>query len=512
MDDQKPENTSSDFTQSTANLKPIDKDSADKTLVPILLIAGTGVCCLIFAITTFFIFQSSPFKSIANTIPTSLALAKMTLTPKPNLTATSDAYQTAVVGAQSQWSVSITQKFDDNHDDWYTGTDDNQYSKITYEVKDGKYRWDATAHKGFVQWIRISKNRYKNFYVAADVQVSKDPPESDTGILFREDEQNNYYYFAINPKRSVYIVLLHYQEKWSTLIGPIESGLIKPAEPNRLAVIGDGPHFSFFINDHYVGEMTDNHIAEGTIGIGIEMYQADTQSVFAFDNIDLRIPPPPPTSTPTVGPASTITPTAHVFIPAPENAKILVDTFDSNRNDWQAYYSDNTTVVTGGGLHLKSDKEGFTGLALCNGCPIYGQTFYFQADLLSLESTNTQYGIAFCATGSSNEYYAFEINSTRQTYSLYKSTPNKWETKASNAPSNFINKYPISNTLAVQFNQGVMSLYINDNLVGTYVDPKPVTCKRFGVFVDNSSLDVIADNVFAYKINETPVPTSTPKP
>lgn len=57
-----------------------------------------------------------------------------------------------------------------------------------------------------------------------------------------------------------------------------------------------------------------------------------------------------------------------------------------------------------------------------------------------------------------------------------------------------------------------MELYINGNLVNAYTDSTPVDGRKFGIFVGDGFVDVIADNVYAYEIDGKPIatPTSTP--
>jgi len=222
-------------------------------------------------------------------------------------------------------------------------------------------------------------------------------------------------------------------------------------------------------------------------------------------------PTPTRTSTPTITYTPTITLTPHALIPAPENAKVFSEQFDSSKNRWESYYGDNTTLIKEGKLYIKSDKAGYVGLASCNGCPIY-KAFYFQAEVVPEKSSGAQHGIAFCATLLRNEYYVFIINSTYQTYSVYKRIPSDWIILFNNVSSKLINQFPISNTLAVEYNQGWMELYINGDLVNTYIDLEPYSGRGFGVFIDAGLMDVIADNVFVYEIKETPLPTLTPTP
>ena len=439
-------------------------------------------------------------------------------TPGPNLTA--EAYQATAVSMPDQWHASIQDTFDDNSDNrWYVGTDDNQYLKITYEVKDGKYRWDATAHQGFIQWIGISDKVFTDFYVTVEAQATGSAAISDYGILFREDGFNNYYYFGVSNEGK-FIVLLFNQGTWSNLLGPTASPVIRTEGANRLAVIGDGPHFIFFINDRYVGEMTDNHIAEGRISLATQLYEVDDQSIFEFDSVEIRTPPLPATPTPTKMPtptitlSPTITPTPSVLLSPPEGAEVLEDSFDSNDQGWHDFYKNIPAEITDGKLMIASNAAGSVEMAVCQKCPPYIGDFYYQAELLPSKYVPQAYGLSFCSPDYGSDYYIFEINLGTNSYYLGKLhlSTNTWKHLIFNEYSSAINNLPLSNILGVFVHQQEIDLYINGTLVDSVTASEPLKCKRLGLFMDGGVFNLIADNVFAFEITGTPFVTRTPTP
>ncbi|MEW5940847.1 MAG: hypothetical protein AB1750_14350 [Chloroflexota bacterium] len=216
------------------------------------------------------------------------------------------------------------------------------------------------------------------------------------------------------------------------------------------------------------------------------------------------------TPTPSATPTPTITPTPHVYLTPPADIFMVQENFDSNRLKWRNFFSDNTVRVEGGKLRLKSDKNGYIGTAYCSGCPDFGKTLYYQAELVPAAKTTIRHGISFCLSRISSKYYVFMIDSVNSTYQLYRHVNDEWQDLTSNVFSTSINKYPASNTLGVFFDQGRMKLYINEALVEIYADPEPLQCKWVGMIVDNSGVDLIADNVFAYKARGVLVPTATP--
>jgi hypothetical protein len=202
---------------------------------------------------------------------------------------TAQAYEATAVYAAYQWKAILTDTFDTNQHDWYVDTDDDEYAQIIYQVKDGKYIWDATAHQGFVQRMRVNPVSFGDFYFALDATQPSSTTAADYGIIFREDTSNNYYYFSINNKGE-YNLWLYYQAEWTALIENTGSESILPREANKLAVLAEGDHFILFINDQYVTEIQDATLPKGRVGMGAEISEPDLNVIFEFDNLELRAP------------------------------------------------------------------------------------------------------------------------------------------------------------------------------------------------------------------------------
>ncbi len=221
---------------------------------------------------------------------------------------------------------------------------------------------------------------------------------------------------------------------------------------------------------------------------------------------------PTVTFTPTMTFTPTVTPTPHVLIVPPEGVNMLVETFDSNVHQWDAYYGNNVARVQDGKLFLKSNKQGSIGIAICSDCINYGETFYFQAELLPEKESSIQHGLTFCASTGEGEFYAFLMNPSTSDYSLYKHKADQWQTLIQNLYTNSIHKYPASNTMSVYFDEGKMDIYINGIHVNSYTDSNPFSCKWAGVIVDDGKLELIVDNVFTYNMEAAITTTLTPTP
>ena len=107
-------------------------------------------------------------------------------------------------------------------------------------------------------------------------------------MIFREDPNSNFYYFGINEQGQYALYL--YNQDWSTLIDWTQSEFIQPGESNRITVLGEGSHFTFFINDQYLTEITNDSIKNGTTALAIELAGENDHAVFIFDNFELRVP------------------------------------------------------------------------------------------------------------------------------------------------------------------------------------------------------------------------------
>ena len=229
--------------------------------------------------------------------PTITSTPTATSTPTPNLTATRDfqstntalAFQATATNAVSEWQEIFSETFDENGHGWVEHTIDTEFVNLTYEIKDGKYQWDAMAHKGFIEWITLPTKSVDDMFLTVEVSLGDHTGPSDYGIIFRSDLGGNFYYFAVDSD-NMYSLYKYYAGGWSTLIDRNSTSIIRKDEPNQLTVIAEGDHLMLFINDRFIADTHDDSIKQGTAALAIEIFQPDQQATFEFDNIELRIP------------------------------------------------------------------------------------------------------------------------------------------------------------------------------------------------------------------------------
>jgi len=289
----------------------LDQDEQGGRVIKIALLgAAFAVICLLFS-AAFTWFQPDQLSLSERYFPTSTLtlIPTVTITPTPtpthtatftptsNLTATQRASQSTgtalalqaiATNAASEWREIFSETFDDNINGWPVDTQDDEFSKIAFEIKDGKYRWNALAHKGFIQWVPLATQSVDDFFLTLEVNPGDHTGSNDYGIVFRQDFSGNFYYFGVNSDH-MYSLFKYYNDEWSALIDRTATSMIRRGQPNRLTVIAEGDHIMLFINDHFIAEEYDNQIKKGTAALAIEIFEPDQEGIFEFDNIQLRI-------------------------------------------------------------------------------------------------------------------------------------------------------------------------------------------------------------------------------
>lgn len=269
------------------------KDPQQPRTLAWILIGIIAIGCGLFSAAMFFQFRPAA-KSLSDLYfpsptPTPTATPNRTATAQAfQVTSTAQAIQTEVARAKIQWKTWFADPYDSNTNDWKTGQENDRWADINYTVANGVYTWDVKSRDGFIGWTRAKKGVVNDFYLAVEIeQTAGSASDADYGLTFREDRRTNFYYFGIDNLG--FHVSLSYNDEWLNIIDWTPSDTIRTNVPNRLAVIANGSHFIFLINDQVVGEADDSHIKSGTPGLAIQIYQANVQATFQFDNFEIRI-------------------------------------------------------------------------------------------------------------------------------------------------------------------------------------------------------------------------------
>jgi hypothetical protein len=210
---------------------------------------------------------------------------------KPHLVVEDYASVNAKLVAASQWPIVLQEDFKlSTPNQWST----KRYTSDLVTIKksiDGNYRWEAESHHCVNAWTHapyVDRWSLKDFYVSVDCRRISGATDSAMGLVFRSYE-GNLYILQVGRGQRFKVSLLK-NDQWTMLIPWTHSDDIKQNEVNHLTVIGEGSHFLFFANNQYIGEVEDDQLSHGAVGVVINLFHANDHAIFEFDNFELRQP------------------------------------------------------------------------------------------------------------------------------------------------------------------------------------------------------------------------------
>ena len=221
-----------------------------------------------------------------------------TMTPIPDLTANalSQIYKAAT--SQASWKTSLYDSFGNNVFDWCNDTsttilDDG--AKFHCHINNGVYQLNYTSGEKNPQVYVSPQGFYYDFNVSVLSKLINGDPETSYGIVFRAYQQDNkgLTRFIINPSFEYRIDTRDSNNNWIILQDWTKTNDLKPqGEWNKIAVIGVGPFFSFFINDKYQTSLTYNgaDAGKGTIGLVVNSETPRKSIEVFFDDFNTREP------------------------------------------------------------------------------------------------------------------------------------------------------------------------------------------------------------------------------
>ncbi len=224
--------------------------------------------------------------------PTQTAIAEI-VAAKQNTdsTATSEyGTQAALYWPLTQaraWKIVYQDPFDSNDNRWYVGPIDNEFTSGTRAVKQGVMEWAYTAKQPVFTEDTMPAKISSDFYLAVEGRLLGGDRSSGYGLIFQKADEANYYKFTVNDNGLVSIYLKLAGE-WKTVYSQVRSDVIRAGQTNRLSVVALGQRYMFYVNDQYVTEKTLADLAQGYVGVAIEISAASVLTTIDFDNFELR--------------------------------------------------------------------------------------------------------------------------------------------------------------------------------------------------------------------------------
>jgi len=220
---------------------------------------------------------------------TATARARTTAVAQTEATVTMQACAHSTALAPEHWPVTFCDTFNVNVNEWYTGNYEGDLVTGDKLITGGRYRWDATALDDVIWWGIPEISSVTDFYLTVEARRVSGVEDGQYGVIFRRADSDNYGLFKIEDSQ-YFKFSLRYEGEWYTVIDWTETTAIRPGETNRLTVLAEGFHYTFYINDQYVGEANEDRLSQGEAGVAIELLDAGDTAVFEFDNFEVRAP------------------------------------------------------------------------------------------------------------------------------------------------------------------------------------------------------------------------------
>ncbi len=192
----------------------------------------------------------------------------------------------------ARWSTLVYDGFISNHNDWLVGSQTNEYfAPLAQTIAEGRYRWEAQVGKATsITSAWLMGYPVSDFHLIANCKhILGSRAGSSCGVVFRLQDNHNYYNFRINDGQ-FFAVSAKKDNQWLTIVDWTKTSTIKPNGVNQMEVIAYEKHFIFLINGQVVKEVDDDHFSEGLVGLSIETYTLGEKTVFDFLDISLRAP------------------------------------------------------------------------------------------------------------------------------------------------------------------------------------------------------------------------------
>jgi hypothetical protein len=215
--------------------------------------------------------------------------AEATPTSSPTITPSTTPTLTPTPVPPSDWPLVFSDSFNSNEDNWPMGEEANEYVVNLWSLVGGKYRWEADAIQNVHWYVYPDIDSVGDFYLSTQLQKISGPEDCSYGVAFRVRDANNFYLFLISDTQyfSVYRI---FGGNWETLVDWKYSTAIRPEDVNRIAVVAQGSHFDFWVNEKLVGGVDDSMIKTGRNGVSMILYNPGDHAIFEFDNFEVREP------------------------------------------------------------------------------------------------------------------------------------------------------------------------------------------------------------------------------
>jgi len=151
------------------------------------------------------------------------------------------------------------------------------------DYMDGEYHILVKAFRQAAWAWNRDAGRFGDFTLEIDARLVSRPSESAYGLVFRVQDDNNFYRFLVS-ENGYYLVDALLNGRWNTLRSWTKSAFINEGNStNHLKVVCQGSQIQLYVNEQHLTTLTDDSFAEGYVGM--IAYTPEGNSRVAFDDI-----------------------------------------------------------------------------------------------------------------------------------------------------------------------------------------------------------------------------------
>jgi hypothetical protein len=192
--------------------------------------------------------------------------------------------------AIANWHVVLSDSFDQVSNGWTVQTHaTTTFAKVAESIVNKRYCWElVSSEDGALNSDLPNMHTVTDFAVNVDGRQVSGTPNSAYGLVFRDDNVNSYFFEIADDQ--TYRFGRGVVDRADSFWGSGKSPAIRSGQVNRLTVVAQGSHFSFFINGEPVAQHDDSELRSGFVGPAAELFHSGDHAVFEFGNFEVRAP------------------------------------------------------------------------------------------------------------------------------------------------------------------------------------------------------------------------------
>lgn len=178
--------------------------------------------------------------------------------------------------------------FEDDFSDPNSGWTEVSAETAALMCENGSYHVFVKEANWVVWGHNYNIGQLDDFVLEVDAKLLSLGDGNRYGIVFREQDTDNFYYFSISSGYGSYMIGKIYNGTWSALKDWADSSYIhKGTSTNRLKVICQGTQIEVYVNAHKLAAVKDYSFPKGYIGLAAESGLSSKADVL-FDNLKIH--------------------------------------------------------------------------------------------------------------------------------------------------------------------------------------------------------------------------------